>query len=176
MVGSSSLGRTAMSHRHWPGREVCKNVGTVALAGVVLAGATLAIFYGAIVVIHPTMLLPGLVQGTDFDVARARQVVAEQRPLLARVRALLDMTPLPSCDAPECRKLAQELGELDIRLESRTHGPRASIVYRRSGLAERYEQQLTWVPAATAENVRAGRETLGEHREYIADGWWRVVW
>lgn len=50
------------------------------------------------------------------------------------------------------------------------------IAYPRGGIPETYETQLAWVPAATAEQFRTGRDRPGERFEYVGDGWWCVFW
>jgi len=131
-------------------------------------------------VVGPCLLVGYALSGTDrgvtFDVECARRVLAQQRPVLARVRALAARSPPPQSEDPVCRSLASELGALDIRFEACPGGTVARVVYRRFGLPETYEHQLTWTPAATADHVRSGGFRLGEYFEYVDDGWWWVTW
>ena len=119
---------------------------------------------------------PWATRGTPIDASRARQIVLERSHVLRRVVALAERLPLPTSADPACRALATELGALDIRIEDGVEGPWVIVAFSRSGVAETYETQLTWVPESAAERVRTGGARLGEEFEYLGGGWWWVFW
>lgn len=147
---------------------------------VVLAVLGVMAFAIAALFAFPSLLMvcfvAGASDGMPLSIADARRVVAEKSDVLARALALSRRTPLPQSDDTACRSVASELGALDMRFERREEGPWVIIVWSRGGIPETYETQLTWVPEATAERVRAGGLRLGEDFEYVDCGWWHVFW
>ncbi len=142
---------------------------------VVLAVLGVMRFAVAALFALPSLLMlcfvAGASDGMPFRVADARRVVAEKSDVLARALALSRRTPPPQSDDIACRSVASELGALDMRLERREAGPWVIIGWSLGGIPETEETQLTRVPEATAERVRAGRLRLGEDFEYVDRGW-----
>ena len=143
------------------------------VAGFILVAMCLLLAAQALML---SCIFSGTQKGTPIDADRARQIVVAQSHALKRVLALAGQSPRPACDDPACRALAIELGALDIRFEDTQGGALVIVTYSRGGIAETYETQLTWAPAATAERVRSGRDRLGESFEYLDQGWWWVFW
>ena len=157
-----------------PGQEA-----RLGLKVVLTVLGVVAVVIGALFAVPSLMLMcvvSGATDGTPLSVPEARRVVAERGDVLARALALSRRSPLPQPDDAACRSVVSELGALDMRFEDRGDGPLVIIVWSRGGIPETYETQLTWVPEATAECVRAGTLRLGESFEYVDRGWWRVFW